>query len=391
MRALAYLLAGLALSLVLGLTGAGHLSPFADHSLLREVCDVALIVSVFGAGVAVERRVARSSWRLIGLLLIVGIPATIAAIAAFASPVLGLGLSASVLLGAVLAPTDPVLAGDLGLGEPSEDEVGEPRLSLHTEAGANDGLAAPFVLGALLLAHHDRHQWVVHWLAVGLLLHVAVAVAIGALAGRLSASGVSSLRERGAFGPDRPDGVPRARGLIDGFVLAVPFALYGVSELLHSYGLVAVFVAGFAFRRGEHDERLHAHVHWICEQAGRVTELVAIVVVGALLTWRGLGLPGLGGWLLAPVVIVLVRPLLVLVLVPVARAPMRLGERLYLGFFGVRGVAAVYYAAVVAGSDALPPHATAVVVWTTLVCVAVSIVLHGVTAGPLRRRWLDEE
>ncbi len=85
-----------------------------------------------------------------------------------------------------------------------------------------------------------------------------------------------------------------------------------------------------------------------------------------------------------------VRPLLVLALVPAARAPMRLGERLYLGFFGVRGVAAVYYAAVVAGSRALAPHAAAVVVWTTLVCVAVSIVLHGVTAGPLRRRWLGE-
>jgi NhaP-type Na+/H+ or K+/H+ antiporter len=391
MRALAYLIAGLAISLVLRLTGAGHLSPLGDHSLLREVCDLALIVSVFAAGIAVERRVERSSWRLIGLLLIVGIPATIGAIAAFASPVLGLGLSASVLLGAVLAPTDPVLAGDLGLGKPSEEEVGEPRLSLHTEAGANDGLAAPFVLGALLLAHHGRHDWVLHWLAVGLLLHVVVAVALGAIAGWLAAAAVSSLRERGAFGPDRPDGVPRARSLIDGFVLAVPFALYGLSELLHSYGLVAVFVAGFAFRRSEHDERLHAHVHWICEEAGRVTELVAIVFVGMLLTWHGLGLPGIGGWLLAPVVIVLVRPLLVLLLAAGARAPMRLRERLYLGFFGVRGVAAVYYAAVVAGSHALSPHATAVVVWTTLVCVAVSIVLHGVTAGPLGRRWLGEE
>ncbi len=74
--------------------------------------------------------------------------------------------------------------------------------------------------------------------------------------------------------------------MIDGLVLAVPFALYAAREPLHGYGLVAVFVAGFAFRRGERDERLHAHVHRICEQAGRVTELVAIVLLGLLLSWQ---------------------------------------------------------------------------------------------------------
>jgi NhaP-type Na+/H+ or K+/H+ antiporter len=175
--------------------------------------------------------------------------------------------------------------------------------------------------------------------------------------------------------------------VIDGLVLTVPFALYGVCELLHGTGLVAVFVAGFAFRRAERDERLHVHVHGICERAGRVTELIAIVAVGLLFTWRGLAVPGIGGWLLAPALIVLIRPLLVAVLA--VRTPLRPGERLYLGFFGVRGVAAVLYACVVAGSGVLSPHATAVVVWTTLVCVAVSIVVHGVSAGPLSRRWLD--
>ncbi len=133
--------------------------PAADHSLLREVCDIALIVSVFGAGLAVERRVACSSWRLIGLLLIRRHPGDDRGDRLHSRrAVLGLGLSAAVLLGAVLAPTDPVLAGELGLGEPSEEEVGEPRLSLHTEAGANDGLAAPFLVGALLLARHGGHE-----------------------------------------------------------------------------------------------------------------------------------------------------------------------------------------------------------------------------------------
>jgi len=120
-----------------------------------------------------------------------------------------------------------------------------------------------------------------------------------------------------------------------------------------------------------------------------VTELVAVILIGLVVAGGGLSLPGVGGWLVAPFVIVVVRPLLVLALA--AGTPLGLRERLYLGFFGVRGVAAVYYAAVVAGSGVLAPHARAVVVWTTLVCVAVSIATHGVTAAPLRRRWLGED
>jgi sodium/hydrogen antiporter len=389
MRALVYLLAGILLSLLLSALGAGHLDPLRGHSLLREACDVALVVSVFASGIAVERHVAHSSWRLIALLLVVGIPATIAAIAWFASTAMGLGLGAAAVLGAVLAPTDPVLAGELGLGEPAEEVVGEPRLSLHTEAGANDGLAAPFLAGALLLARHGGTGWVGHWLVVDVAVHVAESVALGALLGLATIAAVRTLRDRGTFGPDRPDGVPRWRVVIDGLVLAVPFGIYLACEPLHGYGLVAVFTAGFAFRRGECDERLHAHVHWICEESGRVTELVAVVLVGLVVAGGGVSVPGLGGWLLAPVVIVVVRPLLVLALS--VGTPLTRHERLYLGFFGVRGVAAVYYAAVIAGTRGLAPHETAVVVWTTLVCVAFSVALHGITAGPLRRRWLGEE
>jgi sodium/hydrogen antiporter len=382
MRALVYLIAGVLLSLLLRVVGAGHLDPLHDHSLLREACNVALIVSVFGSGLAVERRVARSSWWLIGVLLVVGIPATIAAVAWFAGATMGLGLGAAAILGAMLAPTDPVLAGDLGLGGPTEEIVGEPRLSLHTEAGANDGLAAPFLAGALLLAEHGGTGWIGHWVAADVLLHVAVSLALGTVAGLITVTVVRAIRASQA---------PRvrARAVIDVLVLAAPFGIYAATEPLHGYGLVAVFVAGFAFRRGEQDERLHVHVHRVCEEVGKVTELVAVVLVGMVVAGAGLSLPGVGGWLLAPVVIVVVRPVLVMALS--IGTPLAMRERLYLGFFGVRGVAAVYYAAVIAGTRVLDPHDTAVVVWTTLVCVGVSVAVHGVTAAPLRRRWLGDD
>jgi NhaP-type Na+/H+ or K+/H+ antiporter len=379
MRTIAYLCTGLLISLGLGLAGAGHLSPIGDHGLLSHICDLALIVAVFGSGLAVERRVRRSSWWLITLLIVVGMPATIAAVAVIGAAAMGLGLAAGVLLGAVLAPTDPVLAGDVGLGPPGDDELGEPRLSLHTEAGANDGLASPFVLAGLFIATHHGTGWVGRWLAVDIAYRVGVAVVLGAVCGTVAVAAVTRLRDRG--GRVSP-------AVLGALVLAAAFGINAACAALGGYALFAVFVAGIAFRRGEHDDAVHAWVHGIFERAGSGLELVVIVLLGSVLTTAGLAVAGSGGWLVAVLLIVVVRPLLVLALS--AGSPLRLSERLFLGFFGVRGVAAVYYAAVLAGTSALSAHDTAVVVWTTLLCVAISIVVHGLSAAPLMRRWLTE-
>jgi NhaP-type Na+/H+ or K+/H+ antiporter len=155
---------------------------------------------------------------------------------------------------------------------------------------------------------------------------------------------------------------------------------------VHGYGLVAVFAAGIAFRRREPDDRLHADVHHGLERAGGLLEAVVLGLVGASLSTAGLAVPGVAGWLLAPLLIVAVRP--VLVLLACAGSPLRLPARLYLGWCGVRGVAAVFYAVGLAEGHTLSPHATAVVVWTTLACVVVSIVVHGLSAPALMRRWL---
>jgi NhaP-type Na+/H+ or K+/H+ antiporter len=382
MRTIAYLFTGLLISLGLALAGVGHISPIGDHGLLSHVCDLALIVAVFGSGLAVERRVRRSSWWLIGLLIVVGMPATIAAVALIGSAAMGLGLGAAVLLGAVLAPTDPVLAGDVGLGTPGEDELGEPRLSLHTEAGANDGLASPFVLAGLFIATHHGTGWIGRWLAVDLAYRVGVAVVLGAVCGTVAVAAITRLRDRD-HGRGRYS--PSVLGVL---ALAAAFAINAACAALGGYALVAVFVAGIAFRRGEADDALHAEVHGIFERAGSGLELVVIVLLGTTLTTAGLAVAGGGGWLVAGLLIVVVRPLVVLVVS--VGSPLRLSERLFLGFFGVRGVAAIYYAAVLAGTGALSARATAVVVWTTLLCVAVSVVVHGLSAAPLMRRWLTE-
>jgi len=380
MRALASLAIGLLISLGLGLAGAGHVSPISDHALLAHACDVALAVAVFASGLAVERTVPRSSLSLIALLLVVGMPATIAAVALLGSAAMGLGFGAAVLLGAVLAPTDPVLAGDVGLGAPGDAEVGEPRLSLHTEAGANDGLAAPFVAAGLLIAGHHGTHWIGHWLALDVAYRVGAAAVLGVVTGALVAAGLSRLRDRTTHRP-----APVALGAL-GVVAALGIA--AACAALHADTLVAVFVAGIACRRRERDDALHAAVHEVFERVGSVLEVIVIALLGASLTTAGLAVAGAGAWIVAAGLLIVVRPLVVLG--SCIGSPLRSRERLYLAWFGVRGVAAVYYAALVAGTGALSRHDTAVVVWATLVCVAVSIVVHGLTARPLMRRWLPE-
>jgi NhaP-type Na+/H+ or K+/H+ antiporter len=369
-----YLGAGVLASLALGAAGVSRLGPVDNHQIFERVCEIALIVAVFGSGLAVERRVRRSSWRLVALLLVVAMPATIAVVAVFGAYVMGLPLGAAVLLGAVLAPTDPVLAGDVGLSAPGAPEVGEPRLSLHTEAGANDGLASPFVIVGLLIATHRGSGWIGGWLAVDLLYRVGIALLVGIALGVVAAAAITRLRNRELFSSD-----------LDGFLaLAVSLVIYGTCELLGGYGLVAVFAAGIAFRRREPDDVLHAAVYLGSERLGRL-----LVLLGSALTTAGLALPGVGGWLLAGLLIVVVRPLLVLGVC--VGSPLRTPDRLFLGFFGVRGVAAIYYAAIVAGDHVLSHHDTGVVVWTTLVCVAVSVVVHGMSATSLTRRWLGPD
>ena len=368
---------GAAVAVALALLGVAPLDPEHDHVLLERLTELALVVAVFSAGLTIERYVTRRSWISIALLLTVVMPLTILAIAAFGVWAMGLSFGAALLLGAVLAPTDPVLAGDVGLSGVGGEVYGEPRLSLHTEAGFNDGLASPFVALGLLAADPGGTGWIGTWLAADLLYATGIALALGAAAGVAAAAGLTRARARRLVSAD-----------LEGFAtLGVVLVIYAVTEAIGAYGLLAVFAAGFTFRRYEFDHEMHRPVHHAAEAAGHTLEFLVLLMLGTMLTTGGLGAPGLAGWLLVPLLLVVIRP--VLVAATAGREFMDRRSVLFLGFFGVRGVAALFYAAVVTGAGVLTPSEQRVVVWTTIVCVVASIVVHGVTAQPLTRRWLD--
>ncbi len=375
--AVVYVLLGALGAVALAVLDVAPIDPIRDHDLLERLTELALVVAVFAAGLTVERHVRRRSVVSIAVLLLVVMPLTMAAIAAFGYYAMGLSLGAAVLLGTVLAPTDPVLAGDVGLGPPGSGPQGEPRLSLHTEAAVNDGLASPFVLIGIFIATQGGTSWIGEWLWADVLYAIGVAAVLGLGMGWGAAWLITRGRERGLISAE-----------LDALAaLVLVLVVYGCAELAGSYGLLALFAAGFAFRRYEFEHELHHGFHRGAETAGTLLELIVLLLLGSMLTREGLGEPGLSGWLLAPLLILVIRPVLVMATSGPGFASLR--ERLFLAIFGVRGVAALFYAAIVAGSGALSPAETSVVVWTTLVCVVLSIVAHGIAATPLTRSLLE--
>jgi sodium/hydrogen antiporter len=374
---LIYLGLGALAAVAIAVLGIGWIDPAADAGVIEHLAEATLVMALFSAGLKLDRPIAIREWGSVSRLLLVAMPITIGLTAALGALLLGLSAAAALLLGAALAPTDPVLAGDIGVGPPGEEDEHEPNFALTAEAGLNDGLAAPFVLAGVFVAQQGGTDWTLEWLAADVVYAIAVGVAVGAAIGLLAAWSVKRLRSRDML-----------IGTFDGFhAIATALVIYGVAETLAASGFLAVFAGGIAFRRYEHDHEVNESVHEGSERLEKLLELAIILMLGSMLTRSGLATPGWGGWALAVLVLVVVRPVSVLLALLRSRLD-HPGEKAFVAWFGVRGVGTLYYVAVIAGAGALAPGEQRLVLWTAIAAVLISIVVHGVTAGPSMRRLL---
>ena len=373
---LIYLVVGLGAAAAVELLGIHWLDPIDDAEIVERLAEFAVVVALFATGLKLDRELTWAGWAPVTRLLAIVMPLTIAAIALFGTQVMGLSLAAAVVLGGALAPTDPVLAGDIGVGPPGEEDETEPNFSITGEAGLNDGLAFPFVLFGLFAAAHDDWGWVGEWVAADVLYAVFAGVAIGAAAGYGLAALFVPLRDRDLLSRD-----------LDGWMaIAAVLVIYGLTEVVGAYGFLAAFTGGLAFRRYERGHEYNRSVHAGAETVEKLAELAIILLLGSIVTLEGLSNPGWGGWLLVPVLLLVIRPLAVLAAFTGSGTPLR--ERLFLGWFGVRGVGSLYYAAVAVAVGTLGSENEITLFWTVAVCAIVSIVAHGATASPLGRRLL---
>lgn len=376
--ALVYLSVGVVIGLLLRSQGIAWYDPIADAELFNRAAELAVIVSVFGAGLKLDRALTWRNWRTTALLLAVAMPLTIAGMALIGGWVVGMTAASAILLGAVLAPTDPVLAEEVQVGGPmSEEPEDEARFSLTAEAGLNDGLAFPFVMLAVLAyerGFETFEAWVWEWLAADVLFAVLGGILIGAVAGRLIAAATFRTIDRGWLADP-----------FDAFIaLGAILAVYGLAELTETYGFLAVFAAGVAFRRYEEGHEVHHRMHEVTLVVEKLGELAVLLLFGSVLPIGGVLELGWPVIVAAIGLLFVVRPLAVLIaLVPSGR-PRR--ERLFIAWFGIRGIGSIYYLgfvfAILEPADADPLFSV------VAVAILLSVVVHGLTSSVLTRRLL---
>lgn len=395
---------------LLGPEGVGFLDlSFAregDAALVERLTEVAVLISLFAVGLRLRAPLSDPLWRApvvmatLTMVVTVGLVATLGWLA-------GLALAPALLLGAVLSPTDPVLASDVQVDH--ERDRDRLRFSLTAEGGMNDGTAFPMVMLALgLLGLHELGDAGLRWWGRDVLWAVSGGLAIGwGMGWGFSRAVVWLRRER-----------EQAMGMESFLTLGLIALAYGVALAAQTYGFLAVFAAGLAMRQVERhdtpDEGERGAPAPSAQQAQvadlgpadattpakasaymakavldftldleKLAELVVMVLIGALLsrdafTWVNMGIAlGVCG-LARPLAVACTTRWLAL------DAP----QRRLAAWFGVRGVGSMYYLAFAVAHGASGPEVDPVID-AVLVTVAVSVLLHGATATPAMRRYRE--
>lgn len=349
--------------------------PGQQRLLWERLTELVVIISLLGAGLKIDTRLGRRRWSAPARLLLLTMPLTIAAVAGLGYLLLGLPLAAAVLLGAVVSPTDPVLASDVQTGPPNDTREHPVRFALTAEAGLNDGLAFPFVYLAITLAGLGAgdSDWLWGWVWHDVGYRIAVGTIVGAALGW--ATGWLVYR--------RPVARPLADRGIGGLAIALVLLAYGGAEMLGGYGFIAAFMSGFTLRRAGFRHRYNEVLHNFSVTIEQTLTALLLVLLGGIspLLVDALNWPAVA---LALAAVLVVRPAAgVLGLVGCCG---RWSERLAVAFYGIRGIGSVYYLAYALG------HAEfhrADLLWATVVLVIwVSSTVHGLSA-PVVMQWLE--
>jgi sodium/hydrogen antiporter len=379
---------------------------------LERVTEIAVILSLFIGGLRLRLPLLDSAWRSAYLLASLGMLATIAGTAACAMWLFDLDLSLAILLGAILAPTDPVLASAVTVGHAQDND--RMRYALSGEAGLNDGAAFPFVvLGLLLLGSVDGDE-LFQWAWLRVLWAIPGGLAIGYVLGRVVGRVAIRLRAH-----HRDTSAPT-----DFLALALIALAYAAADFVNAWGFLAVFAAGIGLRHAEvrtvesdpHPDAqssvdahppaetlvdpnrvtereiaqpavaagvMVAEVFSFGDTLERLLEVLLVVLVGVSLAthfdmsgvWLGLAL------------IVVIRPLSVWVLSFGQRTSVI--QRSLVAWFGIRGIGSLYYLAY-SVSHGLGGAPAADIASITLTVIAMSIVVHGTSSQPLMK-WYERE
>lgn len=344
------------------------LNPVESPRIWEVAAELCVILSLFGTGLRVDQLVGRNLWTPTARLLVIAMPLTIVALALVGWQAAGMTLAGALLLGAVLSPTDPVLAGEIQVGRPSEGGEHPVRFALTTEAGLNDGLAFPFVHLGILVATTGviTVDLMTEWAMRDLVYRVLVGAFGGAVSGWLLGKVLFAWPKGNALATTQT-GVVAFAGVI--------FA-YGLTELIEGYGFIAAFVAGLALRREESEHEFHQRLHNFSESLEHTLTALILVALGAALSslWPYLGWPE---FIIGLSLVFIIRP--VAGWLSLIGVDMSWRHKAVVSFYGVRGIGSVYYLAYAGHQVNLVNEGAlwAIVAFT----IVLSTSIHGLTAG----------
>lgn len=387
------------------------IDPIRESLLLERISELAVLISLFASGLKLSPSWSDGHWQIPARLAFVSMAVTVGLIALFGVWVVGLPLGAAVLLGAVLAPTDPVLASDVQVEHPGDKEPF--RFGITGEAGLNDGTAFPFVmLGLGLLGTHELGAFGWRWFAVDLIWATTAGLGVGALCGYLVGRLVLYLRSRHK----------EALGLDEFIALGLIALAYGLALLVHAYGFLAVFAAGLSLR-GIEEQATKSEGRPVIDgttevdpdaiekvatdpqtaptymtktllnfntQVEHIGEALVVLLVGVLLSSSLLDLSSAPDvelstllWLV-PILFIVIRP--VAVWIGLIGANTCELQRPLTAWFGIRGIGSIYYL-MFAVSHGIPDPLARNLIVLVLIVVGTSIVFHGISVTPIMKRY----
>ena len=353
------------------------LDPLENGTIIEKLTEIVVLVSLVGAGIKIDTPLTWKLWRPTVWLLLITMPIGIFAMAVLGYYAFGLSIGAAVLLGAVLAPTDPVLASSIQVGPPNTGIEDTPRFTLTSEAGLNDGLAFPFVYLAIKIAEAYSEgqsftgEMLWSWFTHDVLWKIGAGIVVGVLVGKGLAKLVFSKHTRETT---------MSQGYV---IIALTLMAYGLAEYVHSYGFIAVFIAAFAFRRSECEHEYHHKLHDFAEQSEGLLMSLVLVTFGIFigqglqsgveLTWRV--------YIVSFMFLLLIRPIGGLIALSFLNIPRT--EKYAISVLGIRGIGTLYYLSYALNQDFFAEE-DAVKLW--IVCTIVilsSIFMHGLSASKL--------
>ncbi|HEY9824365.1 MAG TPA: sodium:proton antiporter [Stenomitos sp.] len=288
---------------------------------------------------------------------------------------LGLPWSSSILLGAILAPTDPVLASEIQLLDAQDRD--ELRFGLTSEGGLNDALAFPFVYFGLYWIEDPKWQnWFLPWVGIDVLWAITVGIGMGLLV----ANGVTWIHRRSQQ-------LKSTDALMEDFIaLSMVLITYSLTELINGYGFLAVFMAGIFVQKNYATTETYHSQREFAEKIEKLMEVGVILLLGSLLRIEPMIRFGGEILLVAILLIFVIRPLGAWI--STARTSLNPTRRILYGWFGIRGLGSLYYLSYAFGKG-LSGEIGEETAWIVYFTVIISIILHGISATPLMT-WYEK-